>query len=660
MKKFFARFLVFFLWAFVVYGQGQSAPTNLTITVNPAFPWSGILSVAHGMDWKRAGAQNSHSSGWTQCGSTVPAGSSAATINTAITNCGTNQYVLLAAGSYSLSSGINITKSNVALRGSGADQTIITFTAAGSCNGLGSLLCVQGPNQAASGNPSGTNWTSGYAQGTSFLTLASVAGITLNQTMLVMDQCDTGTTGVPCSGTETDNGNFYVCSQVYSSTGPTGCIGESPSNAYRTLRSQIQITYATAINGNIVTIADPIVSPNWASGQSPQVWLYNAVNNVGFENMSIDSSGINSGGGTLVLYGCQNCWVTGNRFINPGKYSVRMFESDHVDVQRNYSYGAQNSDPYCISPDYSSYLKIETNIIQKCRSTIVYEGPDVGTVVAYNYSIYDTDVSDDSFMWFSLWTHSATSMYNLYEGNVGNGLVFDNIHGGHLMNTLFRNYYIGWEPGKSTQTDAAYSAAYSRYSHYVGNVMGRSGVATTYQSAGAANNAIFILGAGGDTNAVPTDAFVLTSSMRWGNYDTKTAAVRWCGSLSDTGWSTTCASTSEIPSGLSVYPNIVPTVGDTGIGQSAMPASFYLTSKPAWWNTEPYPPIGPEVSGGTIYGTDGPTYGAAGSQTWNAQSVGGHANNTPAMDCFKNTMSGFADGTNTSALTFNSVSCYGM
>lgn len=613
--------------------------------------WSGILNTTHGTNWTKAGTGGTQSAGWTQHGSTIVAYTgSAATINNSLASCGNNQYVLLGPGTFSLSSVISFNTSNCVLRGSGADQTFLVFQsgATGGCNGLGAVICIQGANVYPGGNPTGTNWTAGYTQGSNQITLASVSGITVNSTMLFLDQCDDGTTGVPCSGTEKDNGNFYVCSQPYSSSGPSGCAGEAASNAYRTLRSQMQATYATNISGNVVTIADPLVAPNWRSGQSPQVWLYSPVTNSGIENLSVDATAADEDG--IKLYGCLNCWVTGNRIVKVNKRSVTLFESAHVDVQQNYVYGAQNSDPYCISPDYTSFLKVEDNIVHMCRSMVVYEGPDTASVFAYNYFINDYD-GGDSYMWFKLWTHSAESMYGLYEGNVGNGLVYDNIHGSHHMGTLFRDYYTGWEPGKGTQTNAFYSAAYARYSHVIGSVLGRSGYHTTYASQSASSSAVFILGAGGDDNSVPTDTYVQTSSMRWGNYDTVTAAVRWCGNSSDTGWATMCASTSEIPTGLSVYPLSVPTLGDTGAGEPAMPASFYLSSKPSWWQGEPWPPIGPDVTGGTVYGSSGST-------SWVAQSLGGHANDIPALDCFKNIMGGPADGSG-GVLTFNANTCYG-
>jgi hypothetical protein len=104
--------------------------------------------------------------------------------------------------------------------------------------------------------------------------------------------------------------------------------------------------------------------------------------------------------------------------------------------------------------------------------------------------------------------------------------------------------------------------------------------------------------------------------MRWGNYDTVTAAPRWCGNSSDPGWATTCGGVSEVPTGLGSYANAVP-------GNTNLPQSFYLgTQPPAFWSlagplvTPPWPAVGPDVSGG------------------NVPNVGGFANHNPAALCF--------------------------
>jgi hypothetical protein len=112
---------------------------------------------------------------------------------------------------------------------------------------------------------------------------------------------------------------------------------------------------------------------------------------------------------------------------------------------------------------------------------------------------------------------------------------------------------------------------------------------------------------------------LLSTVLRWGNYDTVNGAVRF--------------SSAEVPSGISNYHNAVP-------ASQALPASFYLSSQPNWWANTPWPAIGPDVTGG------------------NVANVGGHVYVTPAANCYLNIMGGRTDGT-TGILGYNANNCYG-
>ena len=58
-----------------------------------------------------------------------------------------------------------------------------------------------------------------------------------------------------------------------------------------------------------------------------------------------------------------------------------------------------------------------------------------------------------------------------------------------------------------------------------------------------------------------------------------------------------------------------------------LPTSFYYSSTPSWWPSgKPWPPIGPDVSGGNVSG------------------VNGEVNTIPAEDCYLNTMKGSPNG----------------
>src|SRR2546423_15109429 len=116
MRRKFRFFFPFFVLCFWASSQAQN--------------WSGILDPKRAIDWSSAGAGTipAHT---TIC-TTLNPGATAAQINSAIANCAANQTVFLSAGTYNLSGGLTVyNKSNVTLRGNGANQTFLGFSSGG-------------------------------------------------------------------------------------------------------------------------------------------------------------------------------------------------------------------------------------------------------------------------------------------------------------------------------------------------------------------------------------------------------------------------------------------------------------------------------------------------------------------------------------------------
>ena len=607
-----------------------------------AQPWSGIIDNTRAIDWSSAGVVGGiPSATWSQCGTVIAAGASSATINSAISSCSANHYVLLGPGAFNLSSGVDFSgRSNVALRGSGPDQTFLNFSGANGCHGgYGAWvdICIYSTDGNWSGGPSNTaNWTAGYTKGTTQITLSNVANLKVGSP-LMLDQVDD----------PADTGSVFVCSNNGASP---PCSLEGNSGATRSNREQSQIVTVTAINGNVVTITPGLYMGNWRSSQNPGAWwATNPINHVGIENLTLDHTNSSQNKG-IEISDCTNCWISGVRSIDSGKAHVEIVQSNHTTVQNSYFYLTQNSisQSYGIEALNSADDLYTNNIIQYVASPLMINGPCTGCVTAYNFFINNYYVGSSGYNIIGALQHTAGSALLLYEGNIGNGLTGDNFHGTHNLITSFRNYWIGNQPAcwqSGSYPSATFGAcnnsripldlrAYSRVYNIIGNVLGQSGVHNGYNSGSVP---IYALGDGNTENSITVrpDPLVATTIMRWGNYDTVTGAVRWCGKSSDTEWYTTCASTSEIPTGLASYANVVPST-------ETLPPSFYLPSKPSWWPTaKAWPPIGPDVTGGNI------------------PNVSGHANTIPAEDCYLKVMNGPADGTGSSPLTFNADACYG-
>ena len=654
--------------------------------------WSGVLSSARATDWTQAGIPGGIPSGsWTQCGATIAAynGTGTTIVNalnhtgTGYTSCGSNTYIQLGAGTFNLTTGIrNVGVSNTELRGMGADQTHLVFTGTSTCQG-GNIPCSVGFESSDGTYPLQPptniyNWTAGYAQGSNSITLSSGANITAGSTWIILDQCNTGLTGAPCAGNETDNGNFFECAEGYSS--PYGCAGNGPDNGLaRPERFEWEIVQATACSPacgssgtTVVTISPPLQHPNWASGQTPQAWLIQPAQYVGVEDLSIDDSAITANSAGVAFNNCSYCWAKGVAVLNAYNIGIYIWQGLHDQIESNYVYNAGQqltyADPTGIKHNGSDNL-IENNIIEQVRPGILAEGPSNGSVIAYNYIV--NDYTGDDFEFGSIWQHSTGDDYELYEGNVAGQAFEDQIHGSHLMETYYRNFFTGFEScangqcgtysAKASSVSAFEDLSYNRYSNIVANVLGTPGVETVYKSLNATEYVmpspynVYIIGAGntGSTYTPPADPVVAQSGMLWGNYDVVNAATQW--------------NTSEVPSSFSVYPNSVPTNCVSG---GTCPASFYLSSRPSWWSSSiPFPAIGPDVAGGNVGivagtinttgqfsgtpGLVGVTYGSnMASTAW-----AGHVNAIPAMYCYLHTMGGTPDGSG-NALTFSRSACY--
>jgi hypothetical protein len=580
---------------------------SLLCLITPALAHAqgGLIDPLRSTDWSHPGVAGGIINRTTIC-QTLNPGASAANINSAISACN-NGVVFLNAGTYNLSSSITFNgKSNVTLRGAGADKTLLVFSASSGCIGLQATVCIASAGVSEDNPPNSTTWTGGYARGTSVITVGSSANMKVG-TILILDQLNDSS----------DTGGIFVCSS-------TNCTEEGGNSPGRTNRGQMQFVKVTAINGNQVSIAPPIRMPNWRASQSPGVWFNgNApiVTGDGVEDLTLDvTNALNEDGVTMVYV--SDCWVKGIRTINPDSSHVWIYKSMRITVRDNYFYGGQGD--HSVSYGVESYASgdnlVENNIFQHVTGPIKHNGPETGSVIAYNFSIDDNYTAEGSAPGWEIPTlayHEVGISYILHESNDGLGVLHDVIHGTTHFNTEFRNHLYGdvWNnPPKNANTAIINVASYGRFFNVIGNVLGRTGYYTTYETnLNESPKSIYALG-WSRVSAVPDDPNTKATLFRWGNYDTVTGTVRF--------------ETSEVPSGLAQFANPIPAT-------QMLPPSLYLSGRPGWWSaTIPWPAIGPDVTAGNVSG------------------YGGHANKIPARVCYETTPK-----TN-GILNFNRTTCY--
>jgi hypothetical protein len=559
-----------------------------------------IIDASRRIDWSQAGIGGSIPNRTTICATLNP-GATAAQINSAIAAC-TNGVVSLTAGIYTLSGGIDFAgRSNVTLRGAGPDQTFLVFTGSVNCFGMASDVCVRNADINYAGGPAHTaTWTAGYGKGTTSITLSSTSGLQAGS-LLILDQLNDAV----------DSGGVFVCSTL------NVCANEGPGGAGRPGRDQSQVVRVTATSGNTVTITPGLYMPNWRASQSPGAWwATTTVSMDGIENLTLNHTNSPAQSGVLFFTAYQ-CWVANVKSVNADRNHVWLYGTAHSVVRDSYFYGTKNaaSQSYGVESFTSSDNLIENNILQHVTAPLMLSGSASGSVFGYNFVIDDNYTVSPAWMIPASNVHAAGVDMSLYEGNDSNGFIADIVHGTHSHLTAFRNHFTGLEPGKVAQTIPIHLYAFSRFMNIVGNVLGTPGYHTNYQdlapSGTAANKSIFVLGWSGNEGSInsniPVDPQVGSTLLRWGNYDVATGTSRFV--------------EAEIPAG-----NAVP-------GGQTLPVSLYLSARPSWWGTMPWPAIGPDVTGG--------------------QDGAGQVYKTPARLCYETTSRG-GDG----ALNFNATACY--
>jgi hypothetical protein len=183
------------------------------------------------------------------------------------------------------------------------------------------------------------------------------------------------------------------------------------------------------------------------------------------------------------------------------------------------------------------------------RHSMILAAGASGNVFGYNYSTAALDTDAKNWLSEDMCSHGGESYMNLFEGNIGGLLEFDDTHGGNAYNTAFRTWSLAYSAANGTPTGHRSAIILDNYTYnanIVGCVMGRPGDST---------NGDFYFG-----NSVQSTTFAE------GNYSFVKDTTLW----------------SKNP--------------------ITLPASLYLSRKPAWWGAMNYPPIGPDVSpkNGTI------------------------------------------------------------
>jgi hypothetical protein len=425
--------------------------------------------------------------------------------------------VYIPAGTYLVNSTVRL-KSNMALRGAGTTSTFLNLGSNGTLTTQNfstnmnltpnTSYAVSSPGNALSGSPK---------KGDTTLTIASG---TVSPGDWISVFSDDDPTLVSTTG---EDGHCDWC-------------GDNTGS-----RVMQQIVQVTDVSGSKVTISRPLY---YTLYKNPQYRKYNfPTQKAGYENFKVTATGDIGANQIILLQGCLYCWVKGIETQNTGSSSG----SAHVEL--DYSYGNEIRDSYfhdgrssASGANYGVYFqfvnsdhKVENNIFRHNRHAIVYQGGGSGTAILYNY-IDDLYTDDLSYLGSARTSHGAHPYMNLWEGNIASHVAADDFWGSSSHFVFFRNWLWGDETGTGVPSfppgegyDAIDLYPMQTYYSFVGNVLGHTGMHTTWSKATlrgfdeyAQAAAPIVYSFGGAKGSIPSaDA----TSLNHGNWDYKTMGV---------------------------------------------------------------------------------------------------------------------------------------
>lgn len=542
-------------------------------------------------------------------------------INAALAACPAGQVVKLSAGAWTLigPSIIRITTA-VTLRGAGAGSTIITKSnGATPGSGVGAApgpIILVGPQQFASGtdpaNPTGgnfgaingcTNLTADAVQGAFSVTVTSTSGFSAGQFVL-LDELSNGNWQPDVTGQATSvwaSSDYRVVWKKHNPnipfedfdavTFPT-TPNSNGDNWNRLDRANNEMKQISTIVGNVITFTSPIMLSYRTSNTAQlSLYTYTHLQGAGVESLSM----VGGDGDNIAFNWCAYCWA---KNIESSIWNGRGIEFNacfRCELRASYSHDAAvsqvGSGAYAIAFNYgSSEILVENCISVMTDKVMVAKAAGTGSVVGYN-------CMDDGFIctnggWQEIGingSHATGSHHILFEGNYCFNGDSDFTHGNNIYMTYFRNWLSGVRasfvnsiayggngatvddannlPGGNLPLRCGAGGQYSNWFSYVGNVLGRSGAMSgwVYNDNTAVSKCVWAMG----WDFIYPDPQCINTSfagvfIRDGNYDFVTNSQKF---------------------------EITP-------GGFTIPSSLYLTGKPAFFGSSPWPWVNP-VTGAT-------------------------------------------------------------
>jgi len=465
-------------------------------------------------------------------------------IQAAIDACPPDEVVRLSAGEFAVNGTdpIRINK-GIVLRGAGASQTRLTKTTT-TANPL-ILIGERWLQEAGS-----VDLTADAPKGANSVQVKSAAGFSVGQLVVVDETTD----------------DSYVYWGTNAAVAPGG-----PGRGWFTRydRPVGQMLEIASISGNAVSFTTPLHIA-FDTAHRAQITRYTIP--YGAKYAGVEDLYVRGGQDDNVtlrfalsswVKGVESDWSMGDSFALDSCLRCVLRDSYAHDTPNPYPGGAG----YMLSlATYTADSLVENNIFMNGNKVMVMRASGGGNVIAYNY--FDNGHIGNDLGWMETGlnaSHLACPHFELFEGNQAFNIDGDDTWGGAVYNTFFRNHATGKRRSYADiNSRRAIGLMYGHYWYsFVGNVLGTpdqqpapySGFA--YEDLYPWENdpiGLWRLGYTPQDWKAPPDARVVSTTHRHANFDYATNAVQWAGGF-----------------------------------EQALPNSFYLSAKPAFFGDNPWP-----------------------------------------------------------------------
>lgn len=446
---------------------------------------------------------------------------------------GIRQVVYLPPGTYRTTGSIDISRSNVVLRGAGSARTRIRLGSAGGDPAV--RLGVPWPAY----NPP-VNVVGSVPKGATSITVSSASGIQAGDVVQI-DQLD-------------DPAYVRIGDCTWYKRGPRPADTNGPSSpgGYRSVGQQVEVV---SKSGNVLVLAGPLHIA-FDAARSPQVFKTATARSgepgtrhVGLEDLTVTGGNNGNVSALNVAY----CWIRnvesdGSTATGPGMNGthISLAHAYRCEVRGSYVHHARSINPgggaYGISVRMqSSDNLIEDNVVHTLNKPLVMEASGGGNVVGYNYVDEAIIATNPSWHESAIdGNHCSFPHDDLFEGNWAANIGSDTTHGNVGWQTFFRNYAPG-RNSSGVQTGNVRAVGvdgYGREHNVVGNVLLKPGLVVNGLSPvydcvnnGSCMNAaaVYRIGAnsmGGDY-FTRDDGTAFSLLYRHGNFDYVTNSVIW-------------------------------------------------------------------------------------------------------------------------------------